>query len=123
MSQHCCERCHYTTNLKANLIKHLNKKSICPSNYSQRTSKELLNELLQPKEHKCPYCNKTFSHVNSLYRHKQEKHNIDNHNAINNIDSHDTHNTNNITNNITIQVFGQEELKSILENDNLLLKC
>lgn len=72
--KHSCPRCHYSTTLKGDMLRHLQKKNTCGALYSDVSVDELLQKLQQPKKYKCNWCEKSFSHTSSLCKHKKEKH-------------------------------------------------
>ena len=151
MIEHTCERCHYSTMFRNDLKKHFNKKIPCQAIYSQISCQDLLEKLTKLKEHKCDCCDKSYSYLSTLTRHKKGVHaehlltleNSNNQSNSNNISTsqsyntshshntttttHNNTNSNNIINNPTINinlnVFGQEELQHILEDEDLLLHC
>ena len=133
-SRYNCPRCNYKTDDRAHYIKHLNRKTPCPSLYSQQTQNDILASIEKP--HKCPHCDKAFSQAHGLSRHKKthtpeevaatiaiHTHNTNS----NNTDSHDTTNINttndshdtNIQNltieHLSIQLlpFGKEDLSTM----------
>lgn len=69
-----CERCHYETKFKQNLVHHLQTKKECPCTYSSQTRQEIINKLtekaLVTNNRLCPDCGKVV-HKNSLSRHKK----------------------------------------------------
>lgn len=81
-----CKRCGYTTDFKANLKRHLEKKRPCQLTVhddSLQNTIDLLNELSADKRYKenkhdtciqkyeCNECKKQFRHIQSLSRHKK----------------------------------------------------
>lgn len=153
MPTYTCERCHYTTEKMCNLKKHLQKKVECPSKHSATPLATLLENLLQPKKYHCAHCDKTFAYSQSRARHVRSDHpevsSVENHSQSHNStethsQSHNqththahnsanhSHNTTNTTNNISnsptinisnLNVFGQEELGHILQNEEFLTRC
>jgi hypothetical protein len=152
MTIYTCERCHYSTQYKGDLKKHLEKQIECLPTYSTIDTKALLDNLLQPKIYTCEHCDKSFAHSRSRSRHIHTEHpntstnqshntttatethtqshnatTTHSHNPINH--SHNTthnqsHNTNCPTINIqNLNVFGQEELGHILNNEEFLTRC
>ena len=72
-----CERCHYETQHKHNLSRHLSKDKVCPAIYSQ-ISREILYRNLGVKKHNkenklfsCQNCSLSFTHASSLSRHSK----------------------------------------------------
>ena len=134
-----CPRCHYKTELRSDYIKHLNRKTPCPSLHSQETQSDILSSI--EKAHKCPHCNKSFTQASNLSRHKKthtaeeiaasiainnNSNNTNSNNTTNNIDSHDTINNNSITiEHLTIQLlpFGKEDLSTIQNDTEFLNRC
>lgn len=144
-SRYNCPRCYYKTELRADYIKHLNRKTPCPSLYSQQTQTDILASIEKP--HKCPHCDKAFSQAHGLSRHKKSHtpeeiaatiaihtHNTDSHDTTNINTTNDSHDTNNIDNsianninieNLTIQLlpFGKEDLSTIQNDTEFLNRC
>ena len=136
-----CPRCHFKTDDRTKFIKHLNRKTPCPSLYSQQTQADILASI--EKAHKCPHCNKSFTLQTNLHRHKKthtpeeiaasiainsHNTNIDSHDTANtNIDSHDIiDNSQNITiEHLTINLlpFGKEDLSQIQNDTEFLNRC
>lgn len=148
MPLYTCERCHYRTELKSDFKKHLQKINPCLETFSTKDSRIILEELLKPKEFQCTHCDKSFAYSQTLARHVKAEHpniSINSHNhtneSHNTTDSHNqsynttstnqSHNTNslntttnnNTTVNIHLNVFGQEQLDHILEDENFLTHC
>ena len=132
-----CPRCHYKTDDRTNFIKHLKRKTPCPSLYSEMSQLDILASIEKP--HKCPHCDKAFTLKTNLSRHKKTHTDEErartiniNTNNITNTDSHNTtidnshsHNTNNISiANLTIQLlpFGKEDISNI-QNDTAFLNA
>ena len=68
-----CERCGYETELKCNLMNHLNRKKECKTLLTD-ISRENLIDKLKFKEYNenashCTYCDKKFNTKSSMYRH------------------------------------------------------
>lgn len=68
-SKYNCPRCHYKTNDRYHFTKHLNRKTPCPSQYSERSQADILTSI--EKAHKCPHCNKSFTLQTNLDRHEK----------------------------------------------------
>jgi hypothetical protein len=70
-----CERCHHTSSCKGNLIKHLTKKSECPSLHSNRSRQDIVVSLTRvstkDKTYVCEYCEKAFSTPQGRSQHKK----------------------------------------------------
>jgi group I intron endonuclease len=73
-----CERCHYSTDKKTNIVTHFKRKQTCSPVHSNISCEELLKKLYPEKDYKCQDCGKTFSHYNSLWRHKNTFHVVEN---------------------------------------------
>jgi len=129
-----CERCGHRASLKGNLVAHLKRKHPCKTNLRDVSPGELLREL-SPRDtypFACGHCAKKFKHACSLSRHKsvceqknkdESKHretqsssspddrgnptNVVNIMNINNVNNNVTHN------NIVINAFGREDLRSV----------
>jgi len=138
-----CDICHNQFNYKSELTKHINKKKSCIIKKNEPNNDMMINIL------KCEICNKEFTTIKSLNRHKKNYCNqlekIDKNELINlvknlkkEINEKDkliinnimTNNTigntlNNIQNNITINAYGKEDISHITEKDykNLFTKC
>lgn len=72
---HTCARCHYETNDKYAMIKHLQRKSPCKTNYSEISCEELLKQYEREYADnavECDFCHKKFNHKNNLYVHKKK---------------------------------------------------
>lgn len=74
MTIYQCERCHYTTNHRGNIKKHLEKKLPCPATYSTIDQAILLENLLKPKTFQCKHCDKSFAFPANLTRHINNEH-------------------------------------------------
>ncbi len=74
MATFVCERCHYTTTVKCNLVAHLRKNKTCPCSFSARSVGDLLHELTHRDDSNmafsCPYCSKRFKCSSGLCHHK-----------------------------------------------------
>jgi hypothetical protein len=143
MTIYTCERCHYETKLKTDYVRHLQKKNKCRAHFSNVEPEVILEGLMEPKQHKCQYCEKSFSYPFSLSRHCASQHiNVTTNTNCNNTTNNDNHSvnhshntTNNITNNITnnnninpiininIRPFGNETLEHILNDEDFKTKC
>ena len=71
-----CKRCDYETDLKQSLIKHLQKKKICPVIKEDIDRSILLNELVYVKEYNdrtfdCEFCAMKFNNSSNKSRHKK----------------------------------------------------
>ena len=133
--KYTCPRCHYKTDERCNYAKHLNRKTPCDSLYSVIPVPDLLALLNQEKQFKCDRCDKSYSQLHGLSRHKKV-HTHEPTIAINNTtDSHDTnitttnnsHNTTVIIENLhlTVQIlpFGKEDISSIQNDMEFLNRC
>lgn len=69
-----CERCHFQTQYKRNLVAHLKKENQCVARYVSTSPVELLKRLETPKNVGnciiCPYCQKLMSKTN-ISKHKK----------------------------------------------------
>jgi hypothetical protein len=69
-----CERCNYKSNLKGNIIKHLNNKTACPVINKNIERHVLLLAIKKPKDESvclhCPWCDKLISRTN-MGKHKK----------------------------------------------------
>ena len=69
-----CKRCEYETDIKCNLITHLNKIKTCDVIDQDIERDILIEELTKKKERKilkCENCDKCFGHISSKYRHEK----------------------------------------------------
>lgn len=68
-----CERCHYTTKLKADYKKHLTRKIKCADIFSSKEPSDIINDLINNdcKEYKCDNCSKYFKSASSRANHKR----------------------------------------------------
>lgn len=131
-----CPRCHYETQSKQNIKKHLNRQYECPATFSDKPYCDILEEMFpiekQPM-HVCEICSKRLSSRQSKWRHQktcQERkeqseikssvmNNTNTHSHNNtNTHSHNTNHSHNTTNNIVnnhihINAFGKEDLSHI----------
>lgn len=67
-----CPRCGHATDIKCNMIKHINRKKLCNPILSDKIPKKYQEKILKgEKEDKviCEFCNKTYSRKDSLERH------------------------------------------------------
>ncbi len=140
MPDYKCERCGHSTDLKANLRIHLQRKKMCQDILEcNKTQQQLLEELNvtvrykkkpgEDRTYNCPSCDKTFKNPQSVYHHKQacskptaiSAHDIDQKlsdlmSAVNTLITKGTV-TQNITitnnNNINICAFGKENLDHV----------
>jgi hypothetical protein len=131
MTNYTCERCHYTTHLRSDYKKHLQKQTSCPSTFSNKDPSVILEGLAHPKAFHCAHCEKSFGYPQSLARHEKNVHqNItithtdSNHHNIteNHSNSHNMTNCHN-TVNLHLNVFGKEELGHILNDEEFLTEC
>lgn len=73
-----CERCHYETQHKHCLSRHLSKEKVCPPTHSQTPREVLLERLNIKKRDKennpfsCTKCNASFKHSSGLSRHSKD---------------------------------------------------
>lgn len=76
-----CKRCGYTTTVKQNYNKHLNRKIPCPpilgnipcelmKNNNNESTSTKINDL-DKKQHICKYCGGVFSHYQSKWKHEK----------------------------------------------------
>jgi hypothetical protein len=139
-----CPRCHYDTNHKHHLIRHLNKKIECTTLHSQETRTNILKELIHDndKPFKC-HCGCSYSHASSFSRHKKTctvipsqpdliKQVAELQAKLLQVQSNPTHITNNnnttnnnTTNNIVIikNNFGAENIQYLKEDHQFLQSC
>jgi len=150
-----CKRCGYSTTLLYCLKKHLQRKKQCNPVVEDIETSILYNKCFEKdvKPYKCDYCNKSYTHLSSTSYHKktcvkkieiellqkqqliidQQKQieslkavmpatTINNtNNANTNTNSHNT-----ITNNITINAFGKENIEYLKNNPNykqIMMNC
>lgn len=144
MTVYTCERCHYTTTKKSNIVHHLQKKKPCPSTFSELDASSLLQHLTSaPKAYRCEHCDKSFGYPSNLQRHINTTHVSLQSNTTHTIHSNNTttsttHNDNNslnmrdahhsVINNhspttININVYGKEDLDHVLSDPEFLHKC
>lgn len=102
MTKYTCERCHYTTEYKTHLVRHLEKQVECPATYSSVPLETLLEKLQQPKKYCCEHCDKSFSHARNRWRHMKAEHpNITSTNQSHNSSETHTHSHNTTNTNTT----------------------
>lgn len=71
-----CQRCHYDSNQKGHMLRHLNKRTACPPTYSQETRENLIEHLNvqhhdeQLQTHDCN-CGASYKYASGLSRHKK----------------------------------------------------
>ena len=148
-SKYRCERCGYSSNTKAHMITHLNRKFKCEPVHNNISTDDLLSTICPERDgnFSCEFCNKKFALKRYLSQHKQKCKKASSHTndaaesvTINNI----TNNNNNITNNITnvtnnnvtnvtnivhnhimLMPFGQEDLDFLFEDKfkQIMKKC
>lgn len=70
MVVYSCLRCGYETKFKCSLRDHYNKKNICKPVISNISNEECLNKLYEKRKPICEYCNKEFSTISNMKRHK-----------------------------------------------------
>ena len=78
MVSYDCPRCGYTTNLKGNIKKHINRKKICLPKLSEFVPKECENRILNKEiiikqfdKLTCQHCDKTYSRPDVRKRHEE----------------------------------------------------
>lgn len=71
--QYICKRCGYTTDVKQNMQKHLNRKKKCTSVYEDIDTNILLEELntkqMADTTYDCPYCARKFNDRSNMCKH------------------------------------------------------
>lgn len=82
MVNYKCTRCGYSTNLKGNIQKHLNRKTLCPPELSNVNPKNKIDEILkgtnepvvkkQRKQTICKHCGKQYTRPDSRKRHEDK---------------------------------------------------
>lgn len=137
-------RCHYDTEKKNNLVRHLTSKEACPSTFTDTPREQLLSDLQRKasKNFLCE-CGAKYSHKSCLSRHKRtcttvdlqsaelvklQKENAKLKKTLNKqqvvINNNTTiNNTNNITVNITRLNFGNEKIDYITNAHDFLQDC
>jgi len=144
--KYICRRCGYESNVKANLIKHLQRKVACQHILEDIEPSKLIEELnpsKSDKPHKCNKCGKSFAFSNSMYRHQKrcQHDNQKNSSEINElrekiklleekINSQPQNINNgtiqNIQQNIQVNALGNEDISHITEHrnfKNFMAKC
>ncbi len=72
MSKYICKRCNYSTNFKASLRNHLNRKITCVALYKDINVEDLLKELEEKKDITiCTNCGKKFANRHNKWRHEK----------------------------------------------------
>ncbi len=76
MAEFICKRCGYKTARKHHYIAHIKAVNPCPTNLSDITREQLLQEYPQyidkkPRVYTCKYCKKEFGISQSMYRHQK----------------------------------------------------
>lgn len=125
-----CLRCHYTTNTKRCIVDHLQRKKPCLPLYSEESPSDVLDTILRrpTKAFPCDKCDKSFTQLSNLCRHKKQCHTQDEtgdkvfYREIRNKESAATPVGESAT--LThMHSFGNEDISS-LENDSVFLqKC
>jgi len=136
-----CKRCGYSTTLLSTLKRHLQRKKVCNPVVEDIETSILYNKCFEKdvKPYKCDYCDKSYTHLSSTSYHKktcvkkieiellqkQQLLNQQTATTINNTNTNtNSHNT--ITNNITINAFGKENIEYLKNNPNykqIMMKC
>lgn len=126
--RYICPRCHYSSSKKCNLLDHLNRKTICPSKYSDMCIDDIKDKIVKDapeynKTHKCDQCDKSFSHTSGLTRHIKSHVSVTNNNISNIDNSVDT--TNNTDNHDTINLlpYGQENTTQVEDDTDFMSNC
>jgi hypothetical protein len=66
-----CKRCHYHTNFKSNLFRHLKNKKTCQALFSNDSTESLIHELEYTKQTTtCELCNTSYATTSNLRRHQ-----------------------------------------------------
>lgn len=73
-----CERCHYQTDVKSNLKRHLKGKQVCETRFSSRDRAVILEEMTTPDtiEGICEICQKKFKSRLGYKQHMRKAHGI-----------------------------------------------
>ena len=141
-----CKRCGYSTTLLYDFKRHLQRKKQCNPVVEDIEPSILYNEYFEKdvKPYKCDFCDKRYIHASSIYKHKktcvkkteietlqkqqllnqQTATTINNTNNANTNTNTNSHNT--ITNNITINAFGKENIEYLKNNPNykqIMMNC
>jgi hypothetical protein len=70
-----CKRCGYFTTMKNSLLLHFGRKKLCPPRLQDIPIEELVNIDCSVENneiiHNCEWCNKNYSNISNLYRHKK----------------------------------------------------
>lgn len=71
-----CDRCGHKSSRKGDLVKHLERKVVCPAIKSNSSPEQLLKELKKNKHvpgepYVCEFCDKSFNDKSNMYRHKK----------------------------------------------------
>lgn len=71
-----CERCGYVGGNKQCLVRHLQRKKLCPPEHSNVPTEQLLHKILVPWSEtgnniKCTFCNRPFQARSNMYRHQK----------------------------------------------------
>ena len=71
-----CPRCNYSTPHKQHFMYHLKKKLPCHPIHSDIPIEDVIAQcsMKQTRSHMCTICDKSFSHLSSLSRHRKEHH-------------------------------------------------
>jgi hypothetical protein len=125
-----CKRCHYQTDVKANLITHFKRKNVCQPKHSDIDIEDLINEFDKKDRNIliCRFCGKVFKYQSGTSRHEKKcKETQDNVNTLdilnerindleNKLKERATHITN-VTNNINIQT--QNNVQNNVQNNTI----
>lgn len=66
-----CKRCHYSTDFKSNLLRHLKNKTQCRPLFGNESCNELIDEITYKKITSCQWCSKQFSTASNVRRHEK----------------------------------------------------
>jgi len=73
MTEHCCQRCGYTTDHLPNLVRHLHRKKLCKPVLEDKDPEKIIEEEREKeklhKQYQCEHCNKRFNSRQSKSRH------------------------------------------------------